>query len=247
MKNRMKIVCHSLAASAAVAVATVVAGCHSTTAANDPAKEAAKRDDGVEEMHESAVVLKEVITMPDAVPADVRRDARCVAVIPAMVKAAFVVGARYGRGVASCRTATGWSAPAFFNIGGGSFGPQIGVQSTDLVLYVMNDKGMRRLLNSKVELGADASVAAGPVGRDATAGTDWKLKAELLAYSRTRGLFAGVDLGGAVLMQDRERTRAVYGVDADYRDLLEGRVAPPAQSAELLSTLASNDGRPAAR
>src|ERR1700729_2279653 len=153
--------------------AAVACGCHNMSA-RDPSDEVAERDDGVDEMHEASVVLREVNGMPDAVPASLRRDARCVAVIPAIVKAAFIVGARYGRGVASCRTATSWSAPAFFTVGGGSFGAQVGVQSSDLVLYVMNDDGMRKLLNSRVELGADASVAAGPVGRDATGGTDWK-------------------------------------------------------------------------
>jgi lipid-binding SYLF domain-containing protein len=161
---------------------------------------------------------------------------------PAVVKAAFVVGAQYGRGVASCRTAGGWSAPAFVAIGGGSFGAQIGVQSTDLVLFVMSDHGMRQLLNSKVELGAYASAAAGPVGRDAAAATDWKLRAEVLAYSRSRGLFAGVDLGGAVITRDHERAREAYGVDPDYRALLEGTVAWPASGSELLATL-SESGR----
>ena len=153
----------------AVLSAAVACGCHNMSA-RDPSDEVAERDDGVDEMHEASVVLREVNGMPDAVPASLRRDARCVAVIPAIVKAAFIVGARYGRGVASCRTATSWSAPAFFTVGGGSFGAQVGVQSSDLVLYVMNDDGMRKLLNSRVELGADASVAAGPVGRDATGG-----------------------------------------------------------------------------
>jgi len=209
--------------------------------ARDPSDEVAERDDGVDEMHEASVVLREVNGMPDAVPASLRRDARCVAVIPAIVKAAFIVGARYGRGVASCRTSTSWSAPAFFTVGGGSFGAQVGVQSSDLVLYVMNDDGMRKLLNSRVELGADASVAAGPVGRDATGGTDWKLKAELLAYSRSRGLFAGVDLGGAVMVQDRDRTRAVYGGEQDYRALLEGRAPWPAAGAEFLAVLSTEE------
>lgn len=221
--------------------ATLVAGCHGSSAPRDPSEESAHRDDSVQEMHEAAVVLREVLAMSDGVPVDIRRDARCVAVIPSLVKAAFVVGVRYGRGVASCRTATSWSAPAFFNVGGGSFGLQIGAQSTDLVLYVMNENGMRKLLHDKLELGAEASVAAGPVGREATAGTDWKLKAELLAYSRSRGLFAGIDLGGSVLVQDKERERGVYGADVDYRALLEGRVPSPAAASELIGALKQSD------
>ena len=248
MKKQAMFLPRHLVGSTAVALlsATIVVGCHSGGEPRDASDEAAARDDGAQELHESAVVLREVLAMPDSVPIEVRRDAKCVAIVPAMVKAAFIVGARYGRGVASCRTAATWSAPAFFNIGGGSFGLQIGAQSTDLVLYVMNDNGMRKLLNSKLELGADASVAAGPVGRDATAGTDWKMKAELLAYSRSRGLFAGIDLGGAVLLQDRERTRAVYGTDQDYRMLLEGRVASPAAATELLAALSASGERPQA-
>ena len=230
-------------AALALVVITTAIACEGTP--RTAADEAAQRDDGAEKMHDAAEVLRQMSAMPDAVPLDLRRSARCLAVIPSIVKAAFIVGAQYGRGVASCRTASGWSAPAFFSVGGGSFGAQLGVQSTDLILFVMDDHGMRRLLSSKVELGADASVAAGPVGRDAAAGTDWKLKAEILVYSRSRGLFAGVDLGGAVLAQDTERTHSVYGQEADYRALLEGNVAWPASGAELQSALAAIDGRPA--
>lgn len=244
MKTRTTLLPWSLAAGALLA-ATGVSGCGNTPP-RGASDESTKRDDATEQMHEAAVVLREVTMMADSVPPDLRRDARCIAIVPAIVKAAFVFGAQYGRGMASCRTGITWTAPAFFDVGGGSFGAQVGYQSTDLVLYVMNDSGMRKLLSSKVALGAGMSVAAGPVGRDASASTDWKLRAEILAYSRSRGLFAGIDLGGAVIVQDRDRTRAVYGVDQDYRALLEGRVGWPASGAELLSVLSRSDGPPQA-
>jgi lipid-binding SYLF domain-containing protein len=233
-----------LIAAGMLAAAAPALGCE-TTSARTPADEAAQRDDGAQEMRDSAEVLRALATTAGAIPASVRHDARCVAVVPSIVKAAFIVGGQYGRGVASCRTADSWSAPAFFSIGGGSFGLQVGVQSTDLVLYVMDDNGMRRLLNSRLELGAGASVAAGPVGRDVAAGTDWKMRAEILTYSRARGLFAGVDLGGAVLTQDHARASAVYGDDADYRALLEGRIPWPATGSELEAALIASDAPPA--
>jgi len=235
---RRRVAIGIVAATAAAATA-----CQGTSV-RSAADETAQRDDAAQEMHDAATVLQQVSAMPEGAPRDLWRDARCVAILPAIVKAAFVVGAQYGRGVADCRVGGTWSPPAFFTIGGGSFGAQLGVQSTDLVLFVMNDTGMRKLLHGKVELGADASVAAGPVGRDAAASTDWRLRAEILAYSRSRGLFAGVDLGGAVLTQDRDRTRAVYGVDEDYRELLEGRAAWPPSGTELLTALMQSGGPP---
>ena len=153
--------------------------------------------------------------------------ATCVGVVPSVKKGAFVVGAEYGQGVVTCRTGHGWSAPAFIMIAGGSFGFQIGGQSTDLILVAVNDKGFQDLLKSKFKIGGDASAAAGPVGRDSQAATDWKLTAELLTYSRARGLFAGIDLTGAVVNQNNDATRTFYGVAHPSAQILKGEVADP--------------------
>jgi len=160
----------------------------------------------------ASAVLEEIQTAPDTgIPDEVMGSAECVAVVPSMLKAGFVFGAQYGRGVASCRTAKGWSDPAFFAIQGGSFGLQIGGQAVDLVMLIMNHKGMEHLMSSKFKLGADATVAAGPVGRHAAADTDWKMRAQVLSYSRARGVFAGLELNGAVVKMDRESTLEFYG------------------------------------
>jgi SH3 domain-containing YSC84-like protein 1 len=155
-----------------------------------------------------------------------------------MLKGGFIFGAKYGRGLASCRTPKGWSAPAFFKIEGGSFGLQIGGQAVDLIMLIMNDNGMRSLLSSKFELGADASVAAGPVGRLAEGDTDWKMRAEVLTYSRARGVFAGVTLNGAVVKQDKDSTREFYGHMVTFPASLKGEVDPPASATPFLTTLA---------
>src|ERR1700687_2928314 len=160
----------------------------------------------------ASTILEEIQAAPDTgIPDEVMGSAECVAVVPSMLKAGFVFGGRYGRGVASCRTAKGWSDPAFFTIEGGSWGLQIGGQAVDLVMLIMNQNGMDSLLNNKFKLGADASVAAGPVGRNASADTDWTMRAQVLSYSRARGLFAGLELSGAVIKMDRDSTREFYG------------------------------------
>ena len=160
----------------------------------------------------ASMVLEEIQNAPDTgIPDEVMGSAECVAVVPSMLKAGFVFGAQYGRGVASCRTAKGWSDPAFFAVQGGSFGLQIGGQAVDLVMLIMNRKGMEHLMSSKFKLGADATVAAGPVGRHAAADTDWKMRAQVLSYSRARGVFAGLELNGAVVKMDRESTLEFYG------------------------------------
>src|SRR5947199_3624067 len=160
----------------------------------------------------AATVLQEIQAAPDTgIPDEVMGSAECVAVVPSMLKAGFVFGAQYGRGVASCRTLKGWSDPAFFTVQGGSFGFQIGGQAVDLVMLIMNHKGMENLLNSKFKLGADATVAAGPIGRHAAADTDWKMRAQVLSYSSARGVFAGLELNGAVVKKDRESTLEFYG------------------------------------
>jgi len=199
---------------------------------------ASDRSDDIDRLQGAADVLSEVMGAPDGgVPAEVIGDAKCIAIVPSMKKGGFVVGAAYGKGVASCRTANGWSAPAFFAVKGGSFGFQIGAQEVDLVMLIMNDGGMRNLLESKFKLGADASVAAGPVGRQAEGATDWKMRAEVLTYSRARGVFAGITLSGAVISQHQDDTRAFYGRMVPFRTILTGRIAPPRESEAWINAL----------
>lgn len=186
----------------------------------------------------SAKVLNEIMATPDkAIPDKVMRNAKCIAVIPSMVKIAIGFGGNHGKGVATCRTANGWSAPAPVTITGGSWGLQLGGQAVDLVMVVMNQAGMDHLLSSKFKLGADASAAAGPVGRDAGADTDLKMKSEVLTYSRARGLFAGVDLSGAAVTQDKDETRLLYGKFVPFSDILNGQVRPPAESEPFLAAV----------
>jgi SH3 domain-containing YSC84-like protein 1 len=186
----------------------------------------------------SAKVLNEIMATPDkAIPDKVMRDAKCIAVIPSMVKIAVGFGGNHGKGVATCRTGAGWSAPAPITITGGSWGLQLGGQAVDLVMVVMNQSGMDHLLSSKFKLGADASAAAGPVGRDAAADTDIKMRSEVLTYSRARGLFAGVDLSGAALTQDKDETRLLYGKFVPFDEILSGKVEATASSAPFLSAV----------
>lgn len=180
----------------------------------------------------AATVLDEIMAAPDkGIPSDILSSAKCVAVVPSLLKGGFVVGGAHGRGMATCRTATGWTAPAALTTTGGSVGLQIGGQAVDLVMVIMNDHGMQALLTSKFKLGADASVAAGPVGRHTEGATDLKLRAEVLTYSRARGLFAGISLNGAVIKQDEDATRELYGRMVDFKTILTGSVQTP-QSAE---------------
>jgi len=194
--------------------------------------------DIVKRIDASATVLNEIMATPDkAIPDKVMSGAKCIAVIPSMVKIAVVIGGNHGKGVATCRTATGWSAPAPVTITGGSWGLQLGGQAVDLVMIVTNDQGMQHLLSSKFKLGADASAAAGPVGRDAAADTDVKMRAEVLTYSRARGLFAGIDLTGAVLNQDKDETRLLYGSFVPFGDILGGKVRATATSEPFLAAV----------
>jgi len=186
----------------------------------------------------AAQVLNEVMGQKDkAIPDKIFTDAECVAVVPSMVKIAVGFGGSHGKGVATCRTATGWSAPAPFSITGGSWGLQIGGQAIDLVMMVMNKKGMDALLSSKFKLGADASAAAGPVGRQGSASTDWKMKSEVLTYSRARGVFAGIDLNGAKISQDADETRILFGKMVPFATILSGKVAPPSGSEPFLAAV----------
>ena len=187
----------------------------------------------------AGTVLDEIESAPDTgIPEEVLASAECVAVVPSLLKGGFIVAARYGRGVASCRTPTGWSAPAFLFTSGGSFGFQIGGQAIDLVMLIMNKDGLKNLLSSKFELGADASVAAGPVGRHAAADTDWKMRAQVLTYSRARGAFAGISLAGAVIKQDKDATREFYGRMVPFRTALTGKVEGPKNAYPFLNVLA---------
>jgi lipid-binding SYLF domain-containing protein len=186
----------------------------------------------------SANVLNEIMATPDkAIPDGIMHDAKCIAVVPSMVKIAVGIGGNHGKGVATCRTANGWSAPAPITITGGSWGLQLGAQAVDLVMVVTNDQGMQHLLSSKFKLGADASAAAGPVGRDATAATDVKMRAEVLTYSRTRGLFAGIDLSGAVINQDKDETTILFGKMVPFEAILSGKVPAPEGSGSFLTAV----------
>jgi SH3 domain-containing YSC84-like protein 1 len=196
---------------------------------------ASDREDDLNRIHKAAQVFKEIMDAPDqGIPQDLLKSAKCIAIIPGEVKFAFIFGGNYGRGLATCRTGHGWSAPMFVAIDGGSVGYQIGGSSTDLVMLFMNDRALQSLLSDKFKLGADASVAAGPVGRHASADTDLKLKAEVLSYSRAKGIFAGVSLDGAVVQADKSGDEAMYGHDVDRHEILNGKVEVPESARPLL-------------
>lgn len=192
-----------------------------------------------ERLASASEVLNEIMASPDkGIPQSILAGAACVVVIPHYKKGAFVVGAQYGKGAATCRTPRGWSAPVFVQLAGGSFGWQIGGQSTDLVLVAMNQNGLQHMLKNKFKLGGDAAASAGPVGRNAQAGTDWKLNAEFLTYSRSKGLFAGLDLDGTVLSQDDSDTRTFYGSNIPFDTVLKGSVPTPEPARPFVRTVA---------
>jgi len=196
------------------------------------------REATINRLDHAGAVLHEIMTAPDkGIPEEVLEHAKCVAVVPHLLKGGFVFGAENGRGVATCRTENGWSAPAFFSITGGSWGLQIGIEGIDLVMIIQDEKGMQQLIGSKFELGADASAAAGPVGRHASAGTDWKLNTEILTYSRARGAFAGITLNGASIRRDDDSTEAIYGHNIPTRRILSGKVAVPASAQSFLDAV----------
>ena len=198
----------------------------------------AERDKVLARLDDSSKVLNQLLGAPDkGIPEDVFKNAKCVAVVPSMIKGGFIFGAEHGRGVATCRTAKGWSAPAFFVVTGGTWGAQIGGEGIDLVMLIMNDEGMNQLLDAKFKLGGSGSVAAGPVGREASASTDWKMRSEVLTYSRSRGLFAGATLNGAVIKQDDDSTRAFYGRLVGFRPTLTGQVPAPHEADRFLATV----------
>jgi len=213
----------------------LVSLCAFSFAADDQPRETKASD----RVQAAADVLDDIQGAPDkGIPQEVLGSAECVAVVPSMLKGGFIIGGKYGRGLASCRTPKGWSTPAFFVVSGGSVGFQIGGQAVDLVMLIMNKDGMKHLLSSEFALGADASVAAGPVGRHAEGNTDWKMRAEVLTYSRARGLFAGVSLNGAVVKQDKDSTREFYGRMVPFRTSLIGEIDPPAGANAFLTSLA---------
>jgi lipid-binding SYLF domain-containing protein len=189
-------------------------------------------------LENSRIIINEIMQTPDSgIPDGIMKQATCVAVVPSLKKAAFIVGGQYGQGVVTCRTGHGWSAPAFIRMAGGSFGFQIGGQGTDLVLVAVNDRGMQDLLKSKFKIGGDASASAGPVGRNSQASTDLSLKSELLTYSRSKGLFAGIDLDGTSVSQNSEDTDTFYGTPHPFEEILKGNVLPPDSAKPFLRTV----------
>jgi len=201
---------------------------------------ASDREDDIGRLEKAGRVFHEIMATPDkGIPRDLLEKARCIVIIPGEEKAAFIFGGNYGKGVASCRTASGWSAPMFVAVGGGSFGFQIGASFTDSVMLFMNDHALHSLLGDKFKIGADVTVAAGPVGRQASANTDVRLDAEILSYSRSKGLFAGVSLDGAVLQADHSGDRSMYRHDVTREEILSGRMAVPESAHRLIEELDS--------
>ena len=204
-----------------------------------PALAASDKDAISKRLTAATSTLNEIMATPDkSIPNSILRDATCVGVVPGLIKGAFLIGAEYGQGVVTCRTGHGWSAPVFIKMTGGSFGFQIGGQGTDLVLVAVNQKGFQDLLKSKFKIGGDASAAAGPVGRDTQAATNWKLQSELLTWSRAKGLFAGIDLNGVAVTENTEDTTAFYGQPHTFAEILKGNVLPNDDAKPFLTTVA---------
>jgi len=204
-----------------------------------PAFAASSKEDLQARLESSKSVMEQIMAADDrSIPLNILEDATCVAVVPGMLKGAFIFGGQYGQGVVTCRTGHGWSGPVFIRMAGGSFGLQIGGQSTDLILVAVNDKGLQDLLKSKFKIGADASAAAGPVGRAGQAATDWRMNAELLSYSRNKGIFAGIDLDGTSVSQNKEDTELFYGAPQHFETVLKGEVAVPPGAEDFVRTVA---------
>lgn len=203
-----------------------------------PTWAASDKADATERLQAAGKVLTEIMDAPDkGIPEEVVDGSKCIAVVPNLVKGGFIFGAKHGKGVATCRTAKGWSAPAFFTVSGGSWGAQIGAEGVDLVLMIMNKQGMDNLLSNKFQIGGEASAAGGPVGRHASAGTDWKADTQILSYSRAKGLFAGLTLEGSVIRPDEDSTVAIYGKDASHQSILTGKVPATPQAAVFLNAV----------
>ncbi|MGB6192574.1 MAG: lipid-binding SYLF domain-containing protein [Terracidiphilus sp.] len=200
---------------------------------------ASSKDDLQARLDSAKLVMDQIMGASDrSIPLNILEQATCVAIVPSMLKGAFVFGAQYGQGVVTCRTGHGWSGPVFIRMAGGSFGFQIGGQATDLILVAVNDRGMQDLLKSKFKIGGDASAAAGPVGRAGQAATDWRMNAELLSYSRNKGVFAGISLDGTSVSQNKDDTEIYYGAPQNFESVLRGNVAPPAGSVPFVQTVA---------
>jgi lipid-binding SYLF domain-containing protein len=207
-------------------------------AKNAGTKEGEEHEKAIARLDDAAKDLNQLLAAPDdGIPESVFGKAKCVAVVPSLVKGGFIFGAEHGRGVASCRTGNGWSAPAFFTLTGGSWGAQIGAQAVDLVMLIMNDNSMNQLLSSKFKIGGSASAAAGPVGRQAAADTSWKMNAEILTYSRARGLFAGATLNGTAIKQDDDAMTGYYGRTVGFRPVLTGKVKDASTNNSFTATL----------
>jgi lipid-binding SYLF domain-containing protein len=203
-----------------------------------PALADSDRSDDIERVHQSTQVFSEIMNTPDkAVPQELLESAKCIAIVPGEKKAAFIFGGRYGKGLVTCRTSHGWSAPLFLAVGGGSFGFQVGGSSTDIVMLFMNDQALQSLLSDKFKIGADATAAAGPVGRHVAAGTDIKLNAQILTYARSKGAFAGVSLDGAVVQSDQTGNQSMYGSNLNRKEILDGVTAVPQAAWSLLSEI----------
>jgi len=205
------------------------------------AASASSREDLQARVDAAKTVLDQIMAAGDStIPLNILQQATCVGVVPGLIKGAFLVGAQYGQGVVTCRTGHGWSAPVFIRMAGGSFGFQIGGQSTDLILVAVNDRGFQDLLKDKFKIGGDASAAAGPVGRNGTAATDWKMSAELLSYSRNKGLFAGIDLDGTSVSQNSDDTAVYYGQPEKFETVLRGDVPVPPAAVPFVRDVAQN-------
>jgi len=238
----------SLFAAAAMIMATGCSHQVKNSSRQTPASEnapessvAANRPEALDRLDDSAKVLDELMNAPDnAIPETVLANAKCVMVIPSMIKGGFIVGGRHGRGVVTCRNnkaGSSWTSPAFVTLTGGSWGAQIGAQAVDLVLVFMNQKGVDALMKNNFKLGADASVSAGPLGRTAQAATDASIQSEILSYSRSRGLFAGLELSGASVRRDDDSMKGFYGRDVSIADAINGNVQAPASASNFLSTV----------
>jgi lipid-binding SYLF domain-containing protein len=212
-----------------------------------PARASSTRQDDVNRVEEAAGVFQEIMATPDkAIPQDLLDSAKCLAIIPAEKKFAFVVGGNYGKGLVTCRTDKGWSAPLFLTVSGGSVGFQIGGSSTDLILVFRGKRGLEKLLSNKFQIGGDATAAAGPVGRNAAAGTDVSLHAQILTYSRSRGAFAGISLNGAVVQPDDNGNAAMYGHESNQENILTGKVAVPQEATPLIVAVSKGTHTPGA-
>ncbi len=206
----------------------------------------AKENKTAQRLDDAATVISEIMDTPDkGIPQDLLDKAQCIIIVPGLKKGAFILGGKYGKGVVSCRKSggTGWTAPASIRVEGGSVGFQIGGSESDVVMLLMNERGMQKLMESKFTLGGEGEVAAGPVGRNATAQTDAKMRAEMLSWSRSRGIFAGLSLQGATLRQDLDDNKELYGKAYETKDILTGNVAVPAAASKLISLLGKYSAR----